>query len=307
MVQITRALCVIYVAATTACMITYAALGMSFFDAVNHAMTTVATGGFSTHDRSFGFFADPRILWVAIVFMIIGSLPFVLYVEFLVRGRMSLFRDVQVRVFLGGIVVVGFALAIWLEATRNIYFPDALTQSFFNVVSIVTTTGYASSDYAVWGPFAFGVFFILTFIGGCSGSTTGGIKVYRFIIVWQALKRTFTRLVYPDAVVPLRFGGRHVDQDVYDSVIVYLIAYFLIFGISILIMTLLGNDFITALTGALTALSNVGPGLGETIGPTGNFKPLGETEMWVLSFLMLLGRLEIMTVLVLFVPAFWND
>lgn len=307
LVQVARALCVIYVVATLVCMIIYAALGMSLFDAVNHAMTTVATGGFSTHDRSFGFFEDPRMLWVAVVFMIIGALPFVLYVEFFVRGRFSLFRDVQVRVFLGGIVFVGFALAVWLEFTRNIMFHEALTQAYFNVVSIVTTTGYASDDYAVWGPFAFGVFFILTFIGGCSGSTTGGIKVYRFIIVWQALKRTFTRLVYPDAIVPLRFGDRHVDQDVYDSVIVFLIAYFLIFGLSILALALLGNDFITALTGALTALSNVGPGLGETIGPAGNFRPLGDTEMWLLSFLMLLGRLEIMTVLVLFVPAFWND
>jgi trk system potassium uptake protein TrkH len=307
MAQVTRALCFIYVALTVTSMIVYATLGMSFFDAVNHAMTTLSTGGFSTHDRSFGFFESPRILWAAVIFMMLGSVPFVLYVELVVRGRLSLFHDVQVRVFVAGIIAVGLMLAVWLEMTRNIYFPDALTQSYFNVVSIVTTTGYASADYAVWGPFAFGLFFILTFIGGCSGSTTGGIKIYRFIIVSQALRRTFTRLVYSDAVVPLRFGGRHVDQDVYDSVIVFLIAYFLIFGVSILAMTLLGNDFITALTGALTALSNVGPGLGETIGPAGNCKPLGEAEMWVLSFLMLLGRLEIMTVLVLLIPAFWSD
>jgi trk system potassium uptake protein TrkH len=174
-------------------------------------------------------------------------------------------------------------------------------------VSIVTTTGYASDDYAVWGPFAFGVFFILTFIGGCSGSTTGGIKVYRFIIVFQALRRAFSRLVYPTAVRPLRFGERIIEQEVYDSVIIFFIAFFLIFGLTILLLSLAGQDFVTALTGAQTALTNVGPGLGETIGPAGNFAPLGEFELWLLSFVMLLGRLEIMTVLILFTPVFWRD
>ncbi|MEM8664372.1 MAG: TrkH family potassium uptake protein, partial [Pseudomonadota bacterium] len=197
--SVTRALCAIYVVATGACALTYAALGMSFFDAVNHAMTTVATGGFSTHDRSFGFFEDSRILWAAVFFMIVGALPFVLYVELVFRGRITLWRDWQVRTFFAGVVAIVIALSLWLEYTRNIDFHDAITQSAFNVVSVVTTTGYSSDDYAVWGPFAFGVFFILTFIGGCSGSTTGGIKVYRFIIAFQALRRAFTRLVYPNA------------------------------------------------------------------------------------------------------------
>ncbi|MEM8551772.1 MAG: TrkH family potassium uptake protein [Pseudomonadota bacterium] len=305
--SVTRALCAIYAVATIACAIVYAALGMSFFDAVCHAMTTVATGGFSTHDRSFGFFEDNRILWAAVFFMIIGALPFVLYVEFLVRGRFTLWRDWQVRTFLAGIAAISLALALWLEYTRNIEFLEALTQSVFNVVSVVTTTGYASDDYAVWGPFAFGVFFILTFIGGCSGSTTGGIKVYRFIIAFQALRRAFTRLVYPNAVRPLRFGDKVIEQDVFDSVVIYFVAFFLVFAFTILLMSLAGQDFVTALTGAQTALTNVGPGLGETIGPAGNFAPLGEFELWLLSFVMLLGRLEIMTVLILFTPVFWRD
>lgn len=305
--SITRALAFIYVAITITCAIVYAALGMDFFDAVNHAMTTVATGGFSTHDRSFGFFEDSRLLWAAVVFMLLGALPFVLYVEFLVRGRLTLWRDWQVRTYLAGLFVTILALSIWLENTRNIEFETALTQATFNVVSVVTTTGYASDDYAVWGPFAFGVFFILTFIGGCSGSTTGGIKVYRFIIVFQALRRAFARLVYPNAVKPLRFGERIIEQEVYDSVIIYFIAFFLIYAFTILALSLAGQDFITALTGAQTALTNVGPGLGETIGPAGNFAPLGEFELWLLSFVMLLGRLEIMTVLILFTPVFWRD
>ena len=306
-VSVTRALCFIYAFATIACAITYAALGMSFFDAVCHAMTTVATGGFSNHDRSFGFFEDARILWAAVFFMCVGALPFVLYVEALVRGRFNILRDWQVRTFFIGIALVTLVLAIWLEYTRDIAFQRAVTQAAFNVVSIVTTTGYASDDYAVWGGFAYGVFFILTFIGGCSGSTTGGIKVYRFIIVFQALRRAFTRLVYPHAVQPLRFGDRVIEQDVYDSVIIFFIAFFLIYGLSILALSLAGQDFVTALTGAQTALTNVGPGLGETIGPAGNFSPLGEFELWLLSFMMLLGRLEIMTVLILFTPVFWRD
>ena len=203
--SVTRALAFIYLAITITCAIVYAALGMDFFDAVNHAMTTVATGGFSTHDRSFGFFEDSRLLWAAVVFMLLGALPFVLYVEFLVRGRLTLWRDWQVRTYFAGLVVTILALTFWLETSRNIDFETALTQATFNVVSVVTTTGYSSDDYAVWGQFAFGVFFILTFIGGCSGSTTGGIKVYRFIIVFQALRRAFARLVYPNAVKPLRF------------------------------------------------------------------------------------------------------
>ncbi|ORE92443.1 cation transport protein [Stappia sp. 22II-S9-Z10] len=307
LVSVTRALCFIYVFVSIACAIVYAALGMSVFDAICHAMTTISTGGFSNHDRSFGFFQDSRILWAAVFFMIVGALPFVLYVEILVRGRFNILTDWQVRTFLIGITAVTLILALWLDQTRNIDLADAITQAAFNVVSIVTTTGYASDDYAVWGPFAFGIFYILTFIGGCSGSTTGGIKVYRFIIVFQALRRAFTRLVYPHAMQPLRFGDRVIEQDVYDSVIIYFIAFFLVYGFSILALSLAGQDFITALTGAQTALTNVGPGLGETIGPSGNFASLGEFELWLLSFIMVLGRLEIMTVLILFTPVFWRD
>lgn len=305
--SVTRALCFIYVFFSVICAITYAALGMSVFDAICHAMTTIATGGFSTHDRSFGFFQDARLLWAAVFFMIVGSLPFVLYVEVLVRGRFNLWRDWQARTFILGLCAVILALTLWLVQHRGLQFGEALTQAAFNVVSIVTTTGYASDDYAVWGPFAFGVFYILTFIGGCSGSTTGGIKVYRFIIVFQALRRAFTRLVYPHAMQPLRFGERIIEQEVYDSVVIFFISFFLVYGLTILALSLAGQDFVTALTGAQTALTNVGPGLGETIGPAGNFAPLGEFELWLLSFVMVLGRLEIMTVLILFTPVFWRD
>ncbi|MDQ0316929.1 TrkH family potassium uptake protein [Amorphus orientalis] len=308
MVNLTAALVSIYVAATVACALVFAALGMDLFDAVNHAMSTVSTGGFSTHDASFGHYGDNLgLIWSAIFFMILGSLPFVLYVELVLRGRLSLFQDIQVRVFLLAILLVSLSLGIWLYANTDFQFFQAFSRAAFNTVSIVTTTGFASDNYGLWGSFAIGLFFLLTFFGGCSGSTTGGIKIYRFVIIWQAFRRALARLVYPNAVVPLRYGERHVDQDVFDSVVTFLVAFFGLYGVMTLLLCALGVDFLTALTGVLTAMSNVGPGLGEIIGPAGNYQPLDEAETWILAFLMLIGRLEIMTVIILLSPVFWSD
>lgn len=307
-VQLTTALVVIYVGLNVLCTLVYAALGMTFFDAVTHAMATVSTGGFSTHDASFGFFPSPAIHWAAIVFMILGGLPFVLFVDLCVNGKLTLFNDIQVRVFVAAIVAASIALAIWLTATHDMAFHDALTHAAFNVTSIITTTGFASTDYALWGPFAVALFLILTFIGGCSGSTTGGIKIYRFIIVFAALNRSLHRLVYPNAVVPLRYGDRRVDTDVFESVMTFLIAFFALLAIITVLLSLTsGLDLVTSLTGALTALCNVGPGLGDIIGPAGNFATLDDAAVWVLSAAMLLGRLEIMTILVLLSPIYWRS
>lgn len=308
MVNLTAALVAFYTVATAACALVYAALGMNLFDAINHAMTTLSTGGYSTHDASFGFFGnDLGMIWASTFFMLVGSLPFVLYVELLLRGRLSLFRDVQARVFLTAVAIVSVLLGIWVHFNTGQEFFHALTKAAFNTVSIVTTTGFASEDYSLWGTFAVGLFFLLTFIGGCSGSTAGGIKIYRFVIIWQSLRRSLARLIYPNAVIPLRYGDRHVDQDVYDSVITFLVAFFGIYGLMTLILCALGVDFFTALTGVLTAMSNVGPGLGDVIGPAGNFKSLDEPETWLLAIVMLVGRLEIMTAVVLLSPVFWKD
>jgi trk system potassium uptake protein TrkH len=307
-VQLTTALVVIYVGLNVLCTLVYAALGMTFFDAVTHALTTVSTGGFSTHDASLGFFTSPAIHWAAIVFMILGGLPFVLFVDLCVNGRLTLLSDIQVRVFVGVIVIVSLVLTIWLTAKHDMRLPDALTLAAFNVTSIVTTTGFASADYAMWGPFAVALFLMLTFIGGCSGSTTGGIKVYRFIIVFAALNRALHRLVYPNAVVPLRYGDRRVDTDVFESVMTFLIAFFALLAIITVLLSLTsGLDLVTSLTGAITALCNVGPGLGDIIGPAGNFASLDDAAVWVLSAAMLLGRLEIMTILVLLSPIYWRS
>lgn len=308
MVNLTAALVAFYAAVTVACALVYAALGMDLFDAINHAMTTVSSGGYSTHDSSFGYFGkNLGLIWAAIVFMMLGAMPFVLYVELVLRGRLSLFRDIQVRVFVAAVALVSLTLGVWLHANSNFGFFHALSAAAFNTVSVVTTTGFASDDYGLWGSFAVGTFFILTFFGGCSGSTAGGIKIYRFIIIWQAFRRALARLVYPNAVVPLRYGDRHIDQDVFDSVVTFLVAFFGIYGVMVLALCGLGVDFLTSLTGVLTAMANVGPGLGDIIGPAGNYKPLGEAETWLLAFIMLIGRLEIMTAVVLLSPVFWRD
>ncbi|WP_018701044.1 TrkH family potassium uptake protein [Amorphus coralli] len=308
MVNLTAALVAFYAVLTAACALVYAALGMDPFDAVNHAMTTVATGGFSTHDSSFGYYGDNLgLIWAAIVFMLAGALPFVLYVEFVLRGRLSLLRDVQVRYYTMGIAVVSMLLAVWVFANSELSFLQSLSRATFNVVSIITTTGFASEDYSLWGTFAVGLFFLLTFIGGCSGSTSGGIKVYRLVIIWHAFRRALSRLVYPNAVIPLRYGERHVDPDVFDSVVTFLVAFFGILAVMTLVLCALGLDFMTSLTGVVTALSNVGPGLGQIIGPAGTFETLNEAATWILAFLMLIGRLEIMTAIVLISPAFWRD
>ncbi|SHO62776.1 trk system potassium uptake protein TrkH [Pseudoxanthobacter soli DSM 19599] len=308
MIQITAALCGIYLGLIFLCAFAYAVLGMTPFDAITHALATVSTGGVSTHDASFGAFDSPAILWVASFFMMTGGVPLILLIGLAFHRRTALFRDVQVRTFFGIIVFSSLALALWRWWGDQHGFFDALTHATFNVVSVVTTTGFVSQDYTVWGPLSVGIFFFLTFVGGCSGSTAGGIKIYRLVILWQALSRSVQRLLYPNSVVPMRYGDRVVEPEVFESVVVFLIAFVgLIVVMSLLLCTVSGLDLMTSLSGVATAFCNVGPGIGPLIGPAGTFAPLDDFATVVLTVAMLLGRLEIMTVLVLFTGAFWRS
>jgi trk system potassium uptake protein TrkH len=185
-------------------------------------------------------------------------------------------------------------------------FEPAFRLAAFNTVSVVTTTGYATSDYSLWGNAAIGLFFGLTFIGGCTGSTAGGIKIFRFEIMAIMLRSHFLSLLYPRGVFPNSYAGRPVGDDVVGSVVVFFAVFFACYSVLTIAMMALGLDFLTAASGAVTALANVGPGLGDTIGPAGNFLSLPDTAKWLLSFGMLLGRLELFTVLMLFVPQFWK-
>ncbi|MFZ2101790.1 MAG: TrkH family potassium uptake protein [Oricola sp.] len=302
-----RSIVGIYVASTLACAVLYAMSGMTPFDAVNHAMTTVSTGGYSTHDASFGYFQSPVTQWIAIIFMLIGGIPFTALIVLMLKGRFDVFRDNQVLVMLGYTAILSVAVAIYLDVEGIAGFGKGVTLATFNIVSVITTTGYANADYLQWGPFVVGVVFVATFLGGCSGSTAGGIKAYRWIALYGDLRRAVNRFIYPHSVASVHSGGQTVSEDTLDVVLLFFAAYMIIWCVLSLAVALTGLDFVTAFTGVLTALSNVGPGLGDVIGPAGNFQSLTDTAKWILSFAMLLGRLEIFTVLVLLAPAFWRE
>ena len=297
----------IYTALVVACAIAYAAAGMDGFDAVNHAMATLATGGMSTSETSFiAYSAQPAILWVGIVFMFIGSLPFSIMILFAVRGRLDALRDPQIRVFAGYCVVFAVSVAIYLSVHTGMPFFQALTHSAFNFMSIISTTGFASDDYSLWGPFAVACIFVATFMGGCSGSTTGGIKAYRFLILFELLSNGLRGLIYPNSVTPVRYGDRVIDADMQRAVVLFIASFFMLWAIGTILMAATGLDFITAMSGSLTSLTNVGPGLGPIIGPLGNFSSLPDAAKWICAAAMLLGRLEILAVLVVFTPTFWG-
>jgi trk system potassium uptake protein TrkH len=305
--ELTMATAGVYLLLMLLCILVFAFLGMSVFDAVCHSMATLSTGGFSTHDASFGYFSSPAILWAGTIFMVLGALPFVIFIRVLRGESAVLWQDRQIRafvLFLAGVIMV---VAFWLSATKGRGFFEALTTSAFNVTSIVTTSGFASEDYTKWGPFAVGLFFLLTFIGGCSGSTSGAIKIYRLQIAALLTRNHFLHLISPNRVVTLTYNGRKLPDDVPFSVIAFLAMYLGTVGIFTVILAAMGLDLVTALSSSAQALSNVGPGLGDIVGPSGNFATLPAAAKWALAIEMLLGRLELFTALVLLRPEFWRN
>lgn len=303
--QIAITIGAVYVGLTIVATMIYWLAGMKLFDAVAHALTSIATGGYSTSDASFGAWEANGIQWWATLFMLSGSIPFVLYVRF-IAGDHRAFWDRQVRTMLFFLAVVIGLLGSWLALTGRYDLEPAFRHAAFNVVSVVTTTGYATADYSAWGNAAIGLFFGLTFVGGCTGSTSGGIKIFRFEIVAMMLKAHFMRLLYPRGVFRVYYGERLIEEDVIGSVVAFFAVFFCCYAILTIALMAFGLDFLTSASGAATALSNVGPGLGEIIGPAGNFGSLPDGAKWLLSFGMLLGRLELFTVLVLLVPQFWR-
>lgn len=304
--QISTAIGAIYFILTSICAIAYWAAGMPGFDAVAHAMTTIATGGFSTSDGSLGAFANPYIEWIAVIFMIVGSLPFVLYLQ-VVRGRpMSLFRDSQVRWFLSIALLLVVIVVLILSVSQNFSAGQSIRLSAFNTVSILTGTGYSTAAFDNWGPLALTIFFLMMFVGGCAGSTTCGIKIFRFQILYETAAAQIRRLVQPHGVFIPYYNRNPITDEVAMSVMSFFFFYVLVFVALALGLSFLGLDFLSALSGAATAISNVGPGLGPEIGPAGTFTALPDAAKWLMSIGMLLGRLELFTILVLFAPAFWK-
>jgi trk system potassium uptake protein len=302
-----RSIVAIYVISTFVCAVLYAMTSMTPFDAVNHAMTTLSTGGYSTHDASFAYFDNLSTQWVAIVFMLIGATPFTALIVLMLKGRFDAFYDNQVIVMLAYSLGLATLVAAYLDITHAETLELGLEHAVFNIVSLVTTTGYANTDYLQWGPFGIAIVFMATFLGGCSGSTGGGVKAYRWIALYGIMRRALDRFIYPNAVASVRSGRDTVAEETLDVVILFFTAFILIWSLLTVALTLTGTDLITSMSGILTALANVGPGIGPIIGPTGNFAPLPDSAKWILSFAMLLGRLEIFTVLVLLSPAFWRE
>jgi trk system potassium uptake protein TrkH len=303
----TRAFLLIYLAITIACTITYGVLGMSRFDALNHAMATVATGGFSTHDASFGYFNSLPLLWAGTIFMTLCSLPFSVLIVFAVRGRLDSLRDPQIVVFLAYLAAFSIAIAVYHRLQNGVPFDAALAHSFFTVSTILSTTGFASEDYTLWGPFVVAMAFFMTFMGGCSGSTAGGIKAYRFIILFNLIRTGLYKLTYPNGIHAVRYGAMTVDPDLQRTVILFFVAYLGLWVSGSLAMAAMGYDVLTSTSAVITALSNVGPGLGSIIGPAGNFSTISDPALYLLSLMMLLGRLEVLTVLVVLTPLFWKS
>lgn len=304
--QVASAIGVIYLLLTGIWSVAYWLAGMSGFDAVAHAMTTIATGGFSTRDGSIGAFDNETVHVIATCGMFVGALPFVLYLR-TIQGRwLAVAKDSQVQWFTVVVVLaVGTATWwLWMEAGRD--FLDALRAAAFNVVSIITGTGYATEDFTLWGAFATPLFFFIMFIGGCAGSTTCGIKIFRFQVLYAAARTQIHHLLQPHGIFVPYYNNRPIDQEVIISVLSFFFVFGICFALLALGLGMLGMPFIGAVSAAATAISNVGPSLGPITGPAGTFTPLPDAAKWLLSGGMLLGRLELFTVLVLFTRSFWR-
>ncbi|MGH1457314.1 MAG: TrkH family potassium uptake protein [Paracoccaceae bacterium] len=296
---------VIYVGLTLACAASYIVLGMNAFDATVHALTTVSTGGFSNYDASFGTFSGPAE-YVASFFMILAALPFVRFVQMLNGHSTALFGDAQVRGFL---MVIG-VLVIITTAVLTTIFPHHWEQSFrealFNITSIISGTGYSSVDYMNWGGFLIAIFFFIGLIGGCAGSTACSVKIFRYQILIASVKSQIRRIHSPHGVFTPRYDGRVIDEDVLNSVMSFFVFFVVSVGVLAVALGLTGLDFTTSVSGAATALANIGPGLGEKIGPAGNFAGLNDTAKWLLAAGMLIGRLELMAVYAILTVNFWR-
>jgi trk system potassium uptake protein TrkH len=305
--QIASAISVIYLVLTVACAGAYWLAGMTGFEAMAHSMTTIATGGFSTSDQSFAHFDSALIDTIATLGMILGALPFVLYLKTLQGDWRAVGNDTQVQWFLTVVFMIVVVMTGWLWMENHFDPVMSLRLAAFNIVSIITGTGYATSDYSLWGSFAVPIFFFIMFIGGCAGSTTCGIKVFRFQVLYAAARAQIHQLLQPHGVFIPYYNRRPISDEVIVSVLSFFFMWFFSFCALALALGILGLDFLTAFSSAATAIANVGPALGPVVGPSGNFQSLPDAAKWLMAGGMLIGRLELFTVIVLFSRSFWRD
>ncbi|WP_425043565.1 TrkH family potassium uptake protein [Primorskyibacter sp. S87] len=303
--EIASQISVIYVGLTAACVVSYVLLGMELFDALVHALTTVSTGGFSNYDASFGTFSGP-LEYVAVVFMILAALPFVRYVQLLNGNTNSLLRDPQIRAFLATIAILVLLVTLELQRVFPHHWEQSFREALFNITSIISGTGYASANYMTWGPFLVTIFFFVGLIGGCAGSTACSVKIFRYQLLFASVRVQLQRIRSPRGVFIPRYGGRRVGDDVLSSVMSFFVFFVVTLGIISWALALTGLDFTTSVSGAGAALANIGPGLGDRIGPAGNFGGLNDAAKWILTLAMLIGRLELLAVYAILTVKFWR-
>jgi len=303
--EIALRLIYIYSSLTLLCLITYKIFGMGFFDSLTHSMTTIATGGFSNYNESIGFFNSISIEISSMIFIILGSIPFITYIKFINGNKEIFIKDSQIKFFFGVIIFSIIVLTLYLLINKS----DELNlrSIFFNVISILTGTGYVNAEFDGWGSFALILFLGLMFIGGCAGSTTCGVKIFRIQILYLFISNQLKKIIYPKGIFVLKYDQNPIDNKFISSIISFIYMYLVIFFSLTALLSLTGLDFITSISGAATSISNVGPGLGSIIGPNGDFSTLPDISKWILSFGMILGRLELFAILVLFLPSFWRN
>ena len=304
--EISLKLIFVYTSLTFLCAFFYKIFGMNTFDSLTHSMTTIATGGFSNYDQSIGYFNNAYIEIISILFILSGSIPFILYIKFISDDKKIIFKDEQVKLFFKLTLVSIFVLFIYLAIVNKDVFEIHLRSVIFNVISILTGTGYVTKEFDQWGNFPLIFFLILMFIGGCAGSTTCGIKIFRVHILYYFIRNQLLKIIYPRAIINLKYNNSKVEDKLIASIISFIYLYILIFFVLASMLTLTGLDFITSISGAASSLSNVGPGLGGEIGPNSNYSGLPDQSKWLLSAGMILGRLEIFAILIIFLPSFWR-
>jgi len=303
--EIALRLIYIYSSLTFLCGVSYKIFGMSYFDSLTHSMTTIATGGFSNYNESIGFFNSVSIEISAMIFIILGSLPFIAYIKFISGNKKILFNDSQIKTFFKIIIFSIIILTVYLVLTKSSEYN--LRSVFFNIISILTGTGYVNAEFDTWGSFTLILFLGLMFIGGCAGSTTCGVKIFRIQILYLFVVNQLKKIIYPKGIFVLKYDQNPIDNKFISSIISFIYMYLVIFFILTALLSLTGLDFVTSISGAATSISNVGPGLGSIIGPNGNFSTLPDISKWILTLGMILGRLELFAILVLFLPSFWKN
>lgn len=298
----------LYLLLTLTCTGAFYLGGMSLFDAINHGLSAIGTGGFSTHQDSIAYFQSERIEWISTLFMFLASINCtLLYLFFIKRRAKDVFRDGELRCFLTIFFAAGISITGILYFVDGLDFNTALRSAFFNTASLQSTTGFSDEDFMTWHPTVWLILSVISIIGACAGSTSGGLKCIRVLMVWKLTKAEFKQMLHPHAVLPVRINQNNITAQMGRTVFVFFVVYFMLIMVSTFAMVAMDLSLLDSFGLAISSFSNIGPSIGHLIGPLGSWSPLNDATLWINSFLMLAGRLEIFSLLLPFTPAFWRD